>query len=187
MIEMELSFSRTAQKSAESFHCTGQHSLLVDFPLYAGEERMKSYKQQHEEFVSNHNGSSLLTLIICLCHIPLLILILKLIYNRQDVGSCSTVTCFLCDLLFLIIPTVFVITVVAPYQHITLLLLLIAALILLYVFKPTGNVEAMTSFCDSTAYLTVFKGKVAIFLFSYILFYFVLCSLSLLVIVSFHS
>jgi phosphatidylinositol glycan class W len=128
----------------------------------------RSYKEQHEEFVSNHNGSSLFFLIICLSHIPLLILILKLVYKRLNIDSAFSVARFVFDSLFLLLPTLFLITVGAQYQHLSLFFLLIVAVIQWWFNKSANSTEMDSPSFDCTCYVTIFKGKDAFFYFYFI-------------------
>lgn len=75
-----------------------------------------SYKEEHESFVSNLKGSSIGCIIACLMHVPIFILILKLVqrYKKPSLAR---------DFLILVFPSLLVVTVFANYNYFTLVML----------------------------------------------------------------
>ena len=77
-----------------------------------------SYKEEHESFVSNLKGSSIGCIIVCLMHVPVFILTLKLVQRYKK-------PTLMRDFLILVFPSLLVVTVFANYNYVSLVALTI--------------------------------------------------------------
>lgn len=75
-----------------------------------------SYKDEHETFVSNGKGTSVMCVFICLAHAPALIYGLKVCQQATGPNIFR-------DICFMTIPAVLTLTVLAEFNHITALFL----------------------------------------------------------------
>ena len=75
-----------------------------------------SYAEEHIAFVSNLKGTSAACVLVCLAHAPLSVLFLKLVQKRKR-------PLLQRDLLYLVLPILLNLTILADYCYITLLLL----------------------------------------------------------------
>lgn len=81
---------------------------------------MSNYKAEHEEFVSNLNGSSTASVIICLAHVPALILLTKLVQKGKKPR-------LFFEFLFFSFPMLLCMTIFADYSMISLSIILLTA------------------------------------------------------------
>lgn len=84
----------------------------------------RSYKEVHEAFVSNLKGTSAGDVFIILVHLPLAILLLKLVQG-------SSRPLYLRDLMYLALPLLLSLTVLADFSYLSGVLLLIGELFVL--------------------------------------------------------
>ena len=112
---------------------------------------VSSYKEDHESFVSNNiKGTSLGCILVVLAHAPALILLLKLVQKNST-------PIFLRDMIYLVIPILLSMTVLADYCYLTLVVI---------VFSEIFALQQQRGFCydkvlfDSSKkpFITIFKG-----------------------------
>lgn len=149
--------------------------LLLLLIRTAAGESASSYKEQHEAFVSNLKGTSLFCVATCLAHVPALLLLTKLLHircgliePRVKMPQISAVR----EYLFFVLPMLLVITVLADYNYLTLLVIcsVVAALrsslpqkVALEEFSvSSGPREAVAatdlSIKSQASFLSLFKG-----------------------------
>lgn len=118
---------------------------------------LNSYKSEQEAFVSNLTGTDITCILACVAHIPLLVLLLKIVQQTNK-------PMILRDILFLVVPLILVTTISANYNFWTVFLLAIyiTALYRSYCgdtidFSPLQfhNIEQRR---NNTYFLTLFKG-----------------------------
>lgn len=119
--------------------------------------KSSNYKERHEEFVSNLSGTSVLTLIICLFHIPAFILLLKLVQRDNK-------PFLLRDFFLLMLPLLSIITVTAEFNFLTLVSLVPLSIILLYWNRKTQMNNSRKpsdpkTIHNKTSYITLLKGN----------------------------
>ena len=78
-------------------------------------QSLNSYKHQHESFVSNLKGSSIGCILACLIHVPIFILLLKIVQNKCK----PTVSR---DFLLLVLPLLLIITVFSNHNYWSIIL-----------------------------------------------------------------
>jgi hypothetical protein len=117
---------------------------------------MDSYKSQQEAFVSNLTGTSISCILACVTHIPLFVLLLKISQRAKKPSV-------LCDIMFLVIPTILITTVSTIYNYWTLpLLILFSVVVLRHDNTSLGGSfqynQTKPEDVNNTYYLTLFKG-----------------------------
>lgn len=123
-----------------------------------------SYMLEHEAFVSNIKGTSVGCVLVCLLHLPMLILLTKLFQGTRKPRIIR-------DLIFLVLPILATITVLAEYNYWSLLSAICISVLFLNSSdlnydlnkdhvggsnSPTSSNYAMIY--NSTSYITLFKG-----------------------------
>ena len=115
----------------------------------------RSYKEQHEAFVSNLKGTSAACILTCLSHFPIIIIVLKLIQKKSK-------ALYLRDLVYLTIPLLLSFTILADYSYITLLILLI---LIIYNLQTSQGIiqsnepdKTLSTNSNKLSFLTLFKG-----------------------------
>ena len=116
----------------------------------------RSYKEQHEAFVSNLKGTSAACILTCLSHFPIIIIVLKLIQKKSK-------ALYLRDLVYLTIPLLLSFTILADYSYITLLILLIFIIYNLQTSQVTiqssESEKILSTNSNKLSFLTLFKGR----------------------------
>jgi len=95
--------------------------------MYNG-DKSQSYKEVHEAFVSNLKGTSAGDVFVVLVHLPLAILLLKLVQGSSSSSSSSSRPLFLRDFVYLALPLLLSLTVLADLSYVSAVLLLIGEL-----------------------------------------------------------
>jgi len=121
----------------------------------------ESYMLEHEAFVSNIKGTSVGCVLVCLLHLPMLILLTKLFQGRRKPRIIR-------DLVFLVLPILATITILAEYNYWSLL----SAICISVLFMNSSDINCdsnslnscshYASTYHSTSYITLFKGKLII-------------------------
>lgn len=130
-------------------------------------EDLRTYKEQHEAFVSNLQGSSVFEVLACVSQVPAFIMLLKLVQRNSKPSIIR-------DFLLFTLPTLLSITLFANLNYWSLLVLVVG---LGYYHSRDRNRITQPSTppttplnpsnlgeTDDTSYLTLFKGE---FLLSY--------------------
>jgi len=127
-----------------------------------------SYMLEHEAFVSNIKGTSVGCVLVCLLHLPMFILLTKLFQGKRKPRIIR-------DLVFLVLPILATITVLAEYNYWSLLSAICISVLFMnssdltydlnrdHVLvgdsnSPTSSSHAIIYY--STSYITLFKGKI---------------------------
>lgn len=123
-----------------------------------------SYKEAHEAFIATDNhGTDVVTILLCLVHIPLLALLLQL---TTDYTQPSTYLCFILELVLFVWPSVLVLTVLANYYLVNLMVVCCGILIMLrFQLVQATNQSGSTSFttinpmnAPRNNFIALFKG-----------------------------
>lgn len=100
---------------------------------------ISSYNEEHELFVSNSKGSSVMCVLICLFHAPTLMLLLKLIQHNRKPR-------FLRDFIFFVFPLLLNITILVDQSYVSCCFLLLTEIYVLYNNRKTGmNINIITT------------------------------------------
>jgi flagellar biosynthesis component FlhA len=118
----------------------------------------KSYKEAHEDFVSNGQGSDIFRVLFCLMQSFGYMLIIKFL---ERILSPSIAV----DLIFLAIPMLFTLTIWEEYNFYSFCSLLIVSILLTLAFtnKNTNPHESqgldINTIHKQTSFITLFKGN----------------------------
>jgi hypothetical protein len=118
-----------------------------------------SYKEEHEAFVSNLKGTSVGCILACFLHIPAVILLLKLIQKKARPR-------ILRDMVYLVIPLLLSLTVLADYSYVSLIIIAIAEIYTLQLQKLKYESDVVQDVIASEdkkkSYISLFKGDKSI-------------------------
>ena len=129
-----------------------------------------SYMLEHEAFVSNIKGTSVGCVLVCLLHLPMLILLTKLFQGRRKPRIIR-------DLVFLVLAILATITILAEYNYWSLLTAICISVLFMnssdlicdlnrdHVFVGDSNNPTSSSHAiiyNSTSYITLFKGMIVL-------------------------
>lgn len=140
-----------------------------------------NYKYEHEQFMSNLKGSSAACIVACLLHVPVFVMLTKLIQKGRKPR-------LLREFFFLCLPLLLTMTIFADYTYLSLFIGLITAASLYQsqrrrIIAESSNVSsaaievavnnsqqshhppAHQSKYQRTSYLTLSKGKLFVFCF----------------------
>ena len=148
---------------------TGTIRLMLIFATFiqiSMSDGHDSYKKQHEAFVSNLKGTSVGCILSCLAHAPVLILMIKLVQKTSS-------PIFFRDMMYLVIPLLLSITILADYCLLSLLAIIFAQICFLQMQQTASipsdkNLVTMLSGKSRKSFISLFKGMWYITEVSYI-------------------
>ena len=158
-------------KSSESENIRCLILIHLSYPdIFEKRMSKDSYMLEHEAFVSNIKGTSVGCVLVCLLHLPIFILLTKLFQGKRKPRIIR-------DLVFLVLPILATITVLAEYNYWSLLSAICISVLFMnssdltydlnrdHVLvgdsnSPTSSSHAIIYY--STSYITLFKGKIVL-------------------------
>lgn len=138
-------------------------SMIAEFYNYIRDNKplatMKPYSDEQAAFFSNLKGSSAWDVLLCILHLPALILLLKLV-------QCHRRPRLIRDFVFLVTPLLFCLTIFSEGSHLSLILIIISDIYLYRSIKAQEDHMTMSNaFSDHNveifsekSFLSLFKG-----------------------------